>query len=71
MTPKELEHFKDCEAKEWLRRYQAKKLTIGSSKALLWWQGVLRDLERIRGESDTLDLRERMNRIKNEIRGKG
>jgi hypothetical protein len=71
MTPKELEHFKNCEAKEWLRRYQAKKLTIGSSKALLWWQGVLKDLERIRGESDTLDLRERMNRIQNEIRSKG
>jgi hypothetical protein len=64
MTPKELEHFKDCEAKEWLRRYQGKKLTIGSSKALFWWQGVLRDLERIRGESDTLDLRQRMNKLR-------
>jgi len=63
MTPNELDHFKNCEAQEWLRRYQAKKLTIGSSKALLWWQGVLRDLERIRGESDTLDLRQRMATI--------
>lgn len=71
MTPTELEHFKDCECREWIRRYNQKKLTIGSSKALLWWQGVLRDLERIRGESATLDLRERMNRIQNEIRGKG
>ena len=71
MTPKELEHFKDCEAQEWTRRYKAKKQTIGSKKALLWWQGVLRDLERIRGESDTLDLRQRMNRIQNEIRSKG
>jgi hypothetical protein len=64
MTPKELEHFKDCEAKEWLRRYQAKKLTTGSRKALLWWQGVCVDLERIRGESDTLDLRQRMNNLR-------
>jgi len=66
MTPEELEHFKDSEAQEWLRRYQAKKSTIGSKKALSWWQGVLRDLERIRGESATLDLRQRMNRIQNE-----
>ena len=71
MTPKELEHFKDCEAKEWLRRYQAKKSMIGSKKALLWWQGVLRDLEQIRGESDTLLLRDRMTRIRNETRSKG
>ena len=65
MTPAELEHFKNCEAKEWLRRYQIKKLTIGSKKALLWWQGVLRDLQRIRGESATLDLRDRMNKLRN------
>jgi hypothetical protein len=64
MTPKELEHFKDCEAREWTRRYVAKKQTIGSKKALLWWQGVLLDLQRIRGESDTLDLRQRMNNQK-------
>ena len=64
MTPEQLEHFKNCEAAEWLRRYQAKKLTIGSKKALSWWQGVLGDLERIRGESDTLDLRQRMNKLR-------
>jgi len=71
MTPKELEHFRNCEAKEWLRRYKDKKLTIGSKKALLWWQGVLLDLQKIRGESATLDLRQRMNRIQDEIRSKG
>lgn len=64
MTPENLEHFKNCEAQEWLRRYNQKKLMIGSSKALLWWQGVLLDLQRIRGESATLDLRNRMNKIK-------
>jgi hypothetical protein len=64
MTPKELEHFKDCEAREWARRYVAKKQTIGSKKALLWWQGVLLDLQRIRGECATLDLRQRMNNQK-------
>jgi hypothetical protein len=65
MTPAELEHFKNCEAQEWLSRYQKKKSMIGSSKALLWWQGVLLDLQRIRGESATLDLRNRMNKLRN------
>jgi len=65
MTPEESEHFKNCEAQEWLRRYQKKKSMIGSAKALLWWQGVLGDLQRIRGESATLDLRERMNKLRN------
>ena len=64
MTPENLEHFKNCEAQEWLRRYNQKKSMIGSSKALFWWQGVLGDLQRIRGESATLDLRNRMNKIR-------
>lgn len=64
MNPEELNHFKNCEAQEWLRRYQKKKQTIGSSKALLWWKGVLGDLQLIRGESDTLDLRDRMNKLR-------
>jgi hypothetical protein len=64
MTPAELEHFKNCEAQEWLRRYQKKKSMIGSNKALLWWQAVLLDLQRIRGESATLDLRNRMNKLR-------
>ena len=64
MTQTELDHFKNCEAKEWLRRYQAKTLTIGSKRALHWWQGVCVDLERIRGESATLDLRQRMNNLR-------
>jgi hypothetical protein len=65
MTEQELAHFKDCEAREWLRRYQAKKKELGNSKALIWWQKVLFDLERIRGEKATNELRERMNNARN------
>lgn len=60
----ELEHLKNCEAEEWTRRFKEKALTLGCNKAFAWWQGVLRDLERIRGESATLDLRQRMNKLK-------
>ena len=60
----ELEHLKNMEAVEWTRRFKEKASTVGYNKALAWWQGVLRDLERIRGESATLDLRQRMNKLK-------
>lgn len=60
----ELEHMKNCEAMEWTWRFKEKASTDGYNKALAWWQGVLRDLERIRGESATLDLRQRMNKLK-------
>jgi hypothetical protein len=63
----DLEHLKNTEAQEWMRRYQEKKSTLGSRKALAWWMGVLEDLRRIRGESATLDLRQRMNRLKKEL----
>ena len=61
MTEQELAHFKDCEAREWLRRYQSKKQELGKTKAFAWWQKTLSDLERIRGEKTTNELRERMN----------
>ncbi len=60
----ELEHMKNMEAVEWRRRFNEKASTLGYNKAFAWWQGVLRDLERIRGESATLDLRQRMNKLK-------
>ena len=60
----ELEHMKNCEARDWERRFREKASTLGYNKAFAWWQGVLRDLERIRGESATLDLRQRMNKLK-------
>lgn len=60
----ELEQMKNCEAVEWTRRFKQKASTDGYNKAFAWWQGVLRDLERIRGESATLDLRQRMNKLK-------
>jgi hypothetical protein len=60
ITPEMIEHMKNCEAREWIRRYKEKASTHGSSAAAAWWTGVLSDLQRIRGESATLDLRQRM-----------
>jgi hypothetical protein len=66
LSAADIEFMKDSESREWIRRFNQKKLTIGSTKALLWWQGVCVDLERIRGKSDTLLLRDRMTRLRNE-----
>lgn len=66
ITPEMIEHQKECEAREWTRRYQQKASTVGWTQAAAWWQAVLQDLQRIRGESATLDLRRRMTRQQKE-----
>jgi hypothetical protein len=60
ITQAELEHMRDCEAREWIKRYKEKARTIGASGAANWWQDHLTVMVKIRGESATLDLRRRM-----------
>lgn len=68
ITPEMIKHKKDCEAREWIKRYQQKVSTSGWSIAASWWQGILVDLQRIRGESATSDLRQRMTRLRKETK---
>lgn len=56
--------MRDCEAREWIKRYKDKAKTIGATGASNWWQDHLTAMERIRGESATLDLRRRMTEQK-------
>jgi hypothetical protein len=60
ITQAELEHMRDCEAREWIRRYKDKAKTIGLKQASDWWQEHLVVMQKIRGESAILDLRRRM-----------
>lgn len=60
ISPEEIEHMRNCEAREWIKRYKAKAKTIGSKAAFDWWQEQLTVMQKIRGESATLDLRRRM-----------
>jgi hypothetical protein len=60
ITPEMIEHMKNCEAREWIRRYKEKTSKHGSSAAAAWWAEMLEGLRKIRGESATLDLRQRM-----------
>lgn len=58
-----LEHMRQCEAREWIRRYQKKAIEQGSGNAQLWWAKVKSDIEKRRGYDAMLDL---VNRMKKE-----
>lgn len=60
VSPEELEHMRNCEAREWIKRYKEKAKTIGLTATATWWQEQLTVMQKIRGESATLDLRRRM-----------
>ena len=60
ITPEMIEHMRDCEAREWIKRFRAKAKMSGYKEASNWWQEHLEVMRRIRGESAILDLRRRM-----------
>jgi hypothetical protein len=55
------EHFKDCEAREWILRFRKRQLEEGLGEAIEWWQGILSDIAKRRGQEAADDLRRRMN----------
>ena len=62
------ETMRQTEAMEWIRRFKKKALEEGGGEAQYWWQQTLADIAKKRGQPAADDLRQRMNRIKNEIR---
>ncbi len=58
-----LEHMKQCEAREWMTRYEKKAIELGSGSAQSWWQKVKSDIEKRRGTDAMNDL---VNRMKQE-----
>ena len=64
MDKQELEHLKDCESREWIRRYRKKALEEGRGEAQYWWQQTLLDIAKKRGQAAADDLRKRMNEQK-------
>ena len=60
------ETMRQTEAREWIRRFKKKALEEGGGEAQYWWQQTLADIAKRRGQSAADDLRQRMNRIKNE-----
>lgn len=64
MDKQQLEHLKDCESREWIRRYRKKALEEGRGEAQYWWQQNLADIAKKRGQAAADDLRKRMNEQK-------
>lgn len=60
----DLNHMRDCEAREWLRRYRDKVNALGHYDARQWWRDTIADIEKKRGKSAADDLKDRMNRIR-------
>jgi hypothetical protein len=69
----DMEHFKDCEAREWIARYRKKQLEEGRGEAIEWWSKIIKDIATKRGQPAADELKQRMNTLKdkNAIRGKG
>lgn len=66
----DMEHFKNCEAREWITRYRKRQLEDGKGEALAWWHKTLADIAKRRGQEAADELRTRMNRLTNEARRK-
>jgi hypothetical protein len=64
------ETMKQTEAMEWIRRFKKKALEEGRGEAHYWFQQVIADIAKKRGQQAADDLRQRMNRIKNETSSK-
>jgi len=69
----DMEHFKDCEAREWVARFRKKQLEEGRGEAIEWWNKIIKDIASKRGQAAADDLKRRMNTVKdkNAIRRKG
>jgi hypothetical protein len=69
----DMEHFKDCEAREWIARYRKKQLEEGKGEAIEWWSKIIKEIAAKRGQAAADDLKRRMNTVKdnNAIRRKG
>ena len=60
------ETMRQTEAMEWIKRFNKKALEEGRGEAHYWFQQVIADIAKKRGQQAAENLRLRMNRIKNE-----
>jgi hypothetical protein len=60
----------ECEAREWIRRFEEHKKKRGLPAANEWWIKTITDIEKKRGAESAQSLKNTMNRIKNEVRRK-
>jgi hypothetical protein len=58
------ETLTQTEAQEWVRRYRKKAMEEGKKEAFYWWQGVIEDIGKRRGQKAVDELKTRMNTFK-------
>ena len=59
------ETMRQSEAMEWIRRFKKKSLEEGRGEAHYWFQQVIADIAKRRGQAAADELRKRMNDMKN------
>jgi hypothetical protein len=59
------ETMRQSEAMEWIKRFKKKALEEGRGEAHYWFQQVIADIAKKRGQAAADDLRKRMNDLKN------
>lgn len=57
---------RECEARDWLRRWRLHQGERGTKYANLWWMNTIEKIEKIRGPGAAHTLRDDMNKVKNE-----
>lgn len=61
-SPETLAHMRQCEAREWIKRWRQKAMTDGVNSSNNWWRKTIMDIERIRGLEAAIELRVLMNK---------
>ena len=59
-----LETLRQTEARDWIRRYRKKVMEKGKAEAWAWWQKILSDIVKKRGQAAAYELRKKMNEIR-------
>lgn len=57
---------RECEARDWLRRFKIHQRERGTKLANAWWLDTITNIEKIRGPGAARTLRDDMNKVKNE-----
>lgn len=58
----------ECEAREWVSRYQKRAREYGHGEAREWWDDICRDIEKKRGKPALENLKRLMNETRSKNR---
>lgn len=56
MSPETLRFMRECEAREWIARYQKKAGEVGFAAARSWWEDTKEKIAKVRGEESLRSL---------------